>query len=117
MLFSGVRLRRSIRANLPNTRRLLDEAIHDGELAGPVDVVQKLAQIKPVVIGRVSFGVVGRGDGAHFVSVHGVIVKEALHLFCHQSRGQMVPENTQFSVPGKNRHSGLANKTKPKEHH
>ena len=78
---------------------LEDEAINDTKLARPIHIVQELAQIKAIVIGRISFSVVRRGDGAHFVPVHGVIAKEAFYLFRHNSWSQMIPKDAKFAVP------------------
>ena len=78
---------------------LFDKLVHDGKLTRPIDIVQKLAQIEAIVIGRVAFGVVRRGDGAHFVSVHGIEAKKSLYLFGDQTRGQVVPDDAELAVP------------------
>jgi len=76
-----------------------DQFVDHGKLARPIDIVQKLAQIKAIVVGRVTFGVVGWCDGAHFVSVDGVVTKESLDLFSDHTWGEVTPDDAQFAVP------------------
>ena len=92
-------LRHNQTTTTATTGILLDEEINHGKLARPIHIVQELTQIKAIVIGRISFGVIRRCNGAHFVPVHGVITKEALDLFRYYCRSQIIPKKAQFAVP------------------
>ena len=50
------------------------------KLPSPLYIVQKGSEIVAIVVRRVGFSVVGRGERRHFVSIYGVEAKKPLHL-------------------------------------
>lgn len=76
-----------------------DESINDTKLARPLYVVQKLSQVKSIVIRGVAFGVVCWCDRAHLVSIHGVVIEKTLYLLGDLASGHVAPRNAKLLVP------------------
>lgn len=57
-----------------------DDSIDCRELPRPLYIVEELTEIKAIIIWRVSFGMVGGSDGAHLVTIYGVVIEESFHL-------------------------------------
>mmetsp|Transcript_25050 Transcript_25050/g.41559 ORF Transcript_25050/g.41559 Transcript_25050/m.41559 type:complete len:232 (+) Transcript_25050:119-814(+) len=70
---------------------LFGQFIHHIELSFPFGIVQKLSQIKSIVIRRIPFGMIRRGQSTHFVSIDGIIIKEALDFLRHDRGFQTSP--------------------------
>ena len=63
-----------------------DLFINAFELPGPLGVVEKLAQVKAVVVCGVALSVIGWGESGHLVSIDGVTTEEMLHFLSNLER-------------------------------
>jgi hypothetical protein len=79
--------------------RIRSQSVDLRKLSGPGSIVQELAQIKAVIVGRVTFGMICWRDRTHLVPVHRVVKEEALHLLRDFQWRRLLPKNTQLSKP------------------